>query len=228
MRHVILLAEDEADVAQEIVVALSSLGYDVNMVDTVAEVINTARSEEPSLLIVDRMLHGEDSLNAIETLRKNGPYAPVIFISALTAIDERIRGLKAGGDDYITKPFAMDELSARVKALLRRSPPMRATMFKAGPLEIDLIERRAWRGDRELSLKPREFKLLEYLMRHADEVVSRAMLFEDVWNYHFRPQTQNLVDVHIGKLRREVDAPGETPLIVSVRGIGFMLSTANA
>jgi two-component system, OmpR family, response regulator len=143
-------------------------------------------------------------------------------VSALASVDERIRGLKAGGDDYLIKPFAMDELAARVEVLLRRSNGSRATILQVGPLRLDLIERSAVRGERMLDLLPTEFKLLEYLMRHAGQTVTRTMLLEDVWHYRFLPQT-NLVDVHIGKLRRKVDMAGDLPLIRSVRGSGFML-----
>jgi two-component system, OmpR family, response regulator len=222
----ILLVEDEPDMAREIAMELNGLGYDVRIVDTVVAGLEAARFETPSLMIADRMLHGVDSLAMIETLRGEGIQVPVLFVSALVAVNERIQGLKAGGDDYITKPFAMDELAARVEALLRRSVAPRATRLRVGPLELDLIERRAWRGKREISLLPREFKLLEYLMRHPNQVITRIMLFEDVWNYHFPPQTNNLVDVHIGKVRRKVDEPGETPLIQSVRGVGFKLHAA--
>jgi two-component system, OmpR family, response regulator len=225
-RELILLIEDEPDMAREIAITLEGLGYDVRTADTEAAGSEAARSQAPSLMIVDRMLHGVDSLAMIKALRSDGIQMPVLFVSALVAVDERIQGLKAGGDDYITKPFAMDELTARVEALLRRSTTPRTTMLRVGPLELDLIERRAWRGKREISLLPREFKLLEYLMRHPNQIITRAMLFEDVWNYHFPPQTNNLVDVHIGKVRRKVDEPGETPLIQSVRGVGFKLHAA--
>ena len=144
------------------------------------------------------------------------------MVSALASVDERIRGLKAGGGDYLIKPFAMDELAARVEALLRRSSDTRATTLQVGPLKLDLIARSASRGERALDLLPAEFKLLEYLMRHSGQTVTRAMLLEDVWHYRFMPRT-NLVDVHIGKLRRKLDLPGDPPLIRSVRRSGFML-----
>ena len=144
------------------------------------------------------------------------------MVSALASVDERIRGLKAGGDDYLIKPFAIDELAARVEALLRRSSDTRATTLQVGPLKLDLIARSASRGERPLDLLPAEFKLLEYLMRHSGQTVTRTMLLEDVWHYRFMPRT-NLVDVHIGKLRRKLDLPGDPPLIRSVRRSGFML-----
>jgi two-component system OmpR family response regulator len=146
----------------------------------------------------------------------------VLVLSALGAVDDRVRGLRAGGDDYLAKPFAMVELVARLEALLRRPVDSRETVLRVGPLELDLIERTAHREGRALELLPREFRLLEYLVRHAGQLVTRAMLFEEVWNYRFVPSS-NLVDVHMGRLRRKVDAAGETPMIDSVRGAGFML-----
>ncbi len=222
-RQLVLVIEDEPEMAREIAAQLQRLGYDATVAGSEDVALKAARSEPVSLMIVDRMLQGTDSIAMIETLRGEGNLAPVLFVSALSSVDERIHGLKAGGDDYIAKPFAMGELAARVEALLRRAAAVRVTTLRVGSLELDLIERRARRGDRELSLLPREFKLLEDLMRRPNQVVTRTMLFQDVWNYHFPPQTNNLVDVHIGKVRRKVDGRGETPLIQSVRGMGFML-----
>jgi two-component system OmpR family response regulator len=209
--------------AREISEALAELGYDIKIADSLEAGYKAARSELPSLMIVDRILHGLDSITMIETIRSEGISIPVLFVSALSSVDERILGLKAGGDDYIPKPFTIGELEARVEALLRRSKVPRVTILRVGPLELDLIERRAMRGQRLLSLLPREFKLLEYLVRHPNQVITRAMLFENVWNYKFEPQTPNLADVHIGKLRRKVDGPGESPMIQTVRGAGFRL-----
>ncbi len=155
----------------------------------------------------------------IEAVRQHGIRTPVLVLSALSAVDDRVTGLKAGGDDYLTKPFAMEELMARVEALLRRPDDTRSTTLRVGPLSMDLIERRVWRDGREIELLPREFRLLEYLMRRPGQVLTRSMMLEDVWQYRFIPRT-NLVDVHIGKLRRKVDAPGEEPLIRSIRGTG--------
>jgi two-component system OmpR family response regulator len=146
----------------------------------------------------------------------------VLVLSALGAVDDRVRGLRAGGDDYLTKPFALVELVARLEALLRRPADTRETVLRVGPLELDLIERIVRRGERVIDLLPREFRLLEYLMRRPDQVVTRAMLLEEVWNYKFVPQT-NLIDVHMGRLRRKVDEPNEVPMIHSVRGAGFTL-----
>jgi two-component system, OmpR family, response regulator len=157
-----------------------------------------------------------------EALREEGNPTPVLVISALSSVDDRIRGLKAGGDDYLVKPFELRELTARVEALLRRIPDSRVTRLRAGPLEVDLVERSVRRGDRRIDLLPREFKLLEYFMRRPNQIVTRAMLLEDVWNYKFLPQT-NVVDVHISNLRRKIDAGGEARLIVNVRAAGFKL-----
>lgn len=218
----VLLIEDEPAMAWEIAAELTRLGYLVRITETEAEGLAAARSNTVELLIADRMLSGTDSLSMIETLRNEGIRIPVLVVSALASVDERIRGLKAGGDDYLIKPFAMDELAARVEALLRRSSDSRSSIHHVGPLKIDLIKRTAARGERALDLLPTEFKLLEYLMRHPGQIVTRTMLLEDVWHYRFLPQT-NLVDVHIGKLRRKLDLPGDPPLIHCVRRSGFML-----
>jgi len=218
----VLLVEDEPDMAAEVTKELTNLGYHVLVAETEAEGLAAARSHPAALMIVDRMLKGIDSLSMIETLRREGIRIPVLVVSALASVDERIRGLKAGGDDYLIKPFAMGELAARTEALLRRSNDSRTTVLQVGPLRIDLIERSAMRSKRVLDLLPTEFKLLEYLMRRPGQAITRTMFLEDVWHYRNLPQT-NLVDVHIGKLRRKVDMDGDTPLIRSVRGSGFML-----
>ncbi|VFU16260.1 response regulator transcription factor [Methylocella tundrae] len=218
----LLLVEDEPAMALEIESELANLGYFVMAVATQAEALEIVHSADPALLIVDRLLSGADCLSMIRTLRAEGNKTPVLFLSALASVDERIRGLKAGGDDYLTKPFAMEELVARVEALLRRSTEAAATTVRLGPLQIDLVTRAAWRGERPLELLPTEFKLLEYFMRRPRQTVTRAMLLEDIWRYRFMPET-NVVDVHVGKLRRKMDCAGEPPLIRSVRGAGFIL-----
>ena len=217
----LLLVEDEPAMAREIENELESLGYSVKVATTEEMGLEAARLAEPALIIVDRMLAGADSLSMIETLRDEGIRVPVLFVSGLATVDERIRGLKAGGDDYLTKPFAMGELAARVEALLRRANSA-TTVLRAGPLELDLIARTARRGERVLDLLPTEIKLLEYLMRRPRQTITRTMLLEDVWHYRFLPQT-NLVDVHIGNLRRKMDGPGEPSLIRTLRRSGFML-----
>lgn len=218
----ILLVEDDADIAAEIVGELESRGCAVSLAETGDGGLEEAQSGGFNVLVVDRMLPGLDGLSMIETLRGQGVRTPVLVLSALGAVDDRVTGLKAGGDDYLTKPFAMEELMARIDALMRRPDDTRQTVLRAGPLTMDLIDRTVLRGEREIELLPREFRLLEYLMRRPDQVLTRAMLLEEVWNYRFTPQT-NLVDVHIGKLRRKVDGPGEEVLIHSIRGVGFTL-----
>ncbi len=218
----ILLIEDERELAREMFLALEEAGYTVRIAESEAEVFASARAHPPAVMIVDRLLHGTDCLPMIERLRAEGNKVPMLVVSALTSVDDRIHGLKAGSDDYLVKPFALGELVARVEALLRRSNEGRVASLQVGPLSMDLIDRTVRRGDRLLSLLPREFNLLEYFMRHPNQVVTRAMLLEDVWHYRTLPQT-NVVDVHIGKLRRKVDGPGEAPLIETIRAIGFML-----
>ena len=218
----VLLIEDDYETADEIIRDLSDHGYAVTHVDSGQRGLRLARGRNFNLLIVDRMLPELDGLSLIKTLRAEGIHVPVLVLSAMTGVDERVRGLKAGGDDYLTKPFALSELAARIEALLRRPSDARETMLRVGPLELDLIDRVARRKNREIELLPREFKLLEYMMRRPSRVVTRDMLLERVWNYTNAPHT-NLVDVHIGKLRRKIDGEGEMPLLYNVRGIGFIL-----
>jgi two-component system OmpR family response regulator len=218
----ILLVEDDEGIAQEVAGELTGRGYGVTHVANGLDAMQEAMQGNYSLLVVDRLLPGLDGVEVIRRLREENLRVPVLVLSALSAVDERVRGLKAGGDDYLTKPFALSELAARVEALLRRPVETRETVLHLGDLVLDLIDREAHRNGRLIELLPREFKLLEYLMRRENQVVTRAMLLEDVWHYRFVPQT-NLVDVHIGKLRRKVDAPGEPVLIESVRGTGFMM-----
>ncbi|MFZ0695477.1 MAG: response regulator transcription factor [Alphaproteobacteria bacterium] len=218
----ILLVEDDPETAEEIIRDFSDRGYTMTHVASGRAALGLARDGNFDLLILDRMLPELDGLSIIENLRADDIRVPVLVLSALGTVDERVRGLRAGGDDYLTKPFALTELTARVEALLRRPAETRATQLRVGPLELDLIDRTAHRGSRPIEILPREFKLLEYLMRRPGQVVTREMLLEEVWSYRFAPQT-NLVDVHIGKLRRKIDAPGEIPLIYNIRGVGFML-----
>jgi two-component system OmpR family response regulator len=218
----ILLVEDERELANEIKIELERLGHLVQTA-SIAEAADAARVGDAAILVMDRMVFGEDSLNTLEILRKEGVKVPVLVISALSSIDERVRGLKAGGDDYLTKPFAMVELTARVEALLRRLDDVRTTKLRVGDLEMDLIEHTVHRGGDSIDLLPREFKLLEYFLRHPGQVITRAMLLRDVWHYHFSLET-NVVDVHISNLRKKIDARGAPSLIVNIRGAGFMLS----
>jgi len=218
----VLLIEDDKETADEIRAELGDRGFAVDWAANGIDGLDRARSGAAEVMIVDRMLPGMDGLTIIEALRNDGVRTPVLVLSALGAVDERVRGLRAGGDDYLTKPFAAAELVARVQALLRRPAESRDTVLRVGPLELDLIERTARRGERPIDLLPREFRLLQYMMRRKDQMLTRAMLLEEVWNYKFVPQT-NLVDVHMGRLRRKVDGPGEPPMIHNVRGTGFIL-----
>jgi two-component system, OmpR family, response regulator len=218
----VLLIEDEPGLAEEISAELSRLNYSVRSVGTAADGLHAARTGGAAIMVVDRMLHGEDGLAMVETLRAEGVKTPVLVISALSSVDERIRGLKAGGDDYLVKPFAMAELAARIEALLRRLDDVRTTKLRAGLLEMDLIEQTVKRGETTIDLLPREFRLLEYFMRRPNQIITRAMLLEGVWHYRFVPET-NVVDVHIGNLRRKIDKAGEPSLITNIRGAGFTL-----
>lgn len=219
----ILTIEDDSVVAREIAAELQARGIEVDCVGNGRDGLARALGGDYDVITLDRMLPGMDGLALVTALRKAGVNTPVLMISALSDIDERVRGLRAGGDDYLTKPFAPDEMTARVEVLLRRQRmPARTTELRAGPLRIDLIERGAWRGEVELDLLPLEFRLLEFLMRNSGQVLTRTMIFESVWGYHFDPGT-NVIDVHIGRLRRKVDPPGLPAMIVTVRGSGYML-----
>jgi two-component system OmpR family response regulator len=220
----VLLIEDDSETAEEITAELADRGFEVEWSANGIEGLDKARSSRPDAMIVDRLLPGMDGLTVIEALRKDQVRTPVLVLSALGAVDDRVRGLRMGGDDYLTKPFALVELVARVEALLRRPAESHETTLRAGSLELDLIERTAKRGDRSIDLLPREFRLLEYMMQRSDQLLTRAMLLEEVWNYKFVPAT-NLVDVHMGRLRHKVDGPGEVPMIHNVRGAGFILRT---
>ncbi|MET4803804.1 response regulator transcription factor [Bradyrhizobium sp. LB11.1] len=218
----VLLIEDDHETADEIVAELADRGYEVDYAATGIEGLDKARAAEADVMIVDRLLPGVDGLTIIEVARKEQVRTPVLVLSALGAVDDRVRGLRAGGDDYLTKPFAVAELIARIEALLRRPGDARETVLRVGPLELDLLERIVSRNGRHIDLLPREFRLLEYMMRRKDQLLTRGMLFEEVWNYKFVPDS-NLVDVHMGRLRRKIDASGEIPMIHNVRGEGFIL-----
>ncbi len=218
----VLLIEDDRETANEIMAELVERGFEVEWAATGIEGLDKARAANADVMIVDRLLPGVDGLTIIEVVRQERMRTPVLVLSALGAVDDRVRGLRAGGDDYLTKPFAMVELIARVEALLRRPAENPDTILRVGPLELDLLARTAKRGERPIELLPREFRLLEYMMRRKDQLLTRAMLFEEVWNYKFVPKS-NLVDVHMGRLRRKVDQPGEQPMIHNIRGEGFLL-----
>ena len=222
-RAPILVVEDERDLAEEIRCELQASGHPVTLSETVDDGLRAARTGDAVVLVIDRMLHGEDGLSIIETLRSEGNATPVLVISALSSVDERINGLKAGGDDYLVKPFDIRELTARVDALLRRRGDSRVTRLQAGDLDMDLVERKVRCAGRAVDLLPREFKLLEYFMRRPGQIVTRGMLLEDVWNFKFLAQT-NVVDVQIGNLRRKLDPTGARQFIVNVRAVGFKLN----
>jgi two-component system OmpR family response regulator len=220
----ILVVEDNARVARFVTQGLREAGHTVDHADNGRDGMFTAASEPYDVIVMDRMLPGNiDGLAIIEALRKAGNRTPILILSALDAVDERIRGLKGGGDDYLTKPFAFGELLARVDALGRRSSGGDTDRtLQVGDLRMDLLSRRVTRGARLITLQPREFKLLEYLMRHANQVVTRTMLLEAVWDYNFDPQT-NVVDVHISKLRQKIELDTERPLVRTVRNAGYMM-----
>ena len=210
----ILVVEDDKDVA----------GFVVDHADNGRDGLFLAASESYDAIILDRMLPGGiDGLRVLETIRGQKNSVPVLILSALGEVDDRVKGLKAGGDDYLTKPFAFAELLARVEALARRgkgeSP---VTKLVVDDLELDLLSRQVKRAGQKIDLQPREFRLLEFLMRHDGQVVTRTMLLEGVWDYHFDPQT-NVIDVHVSRLRQKVDKPFPTPLIHTVRNAGYML-----
>ena len=221
----VLLVEDNERVTRFVVKGLQEAGHVADHADNGRDGMFLAASEPYDVIIMDRMLPGQiDGLAIIEALRKAGNRTPILILSALSDVDERIRGLKSGGDDYLTKPFAFGELLARLDALGRRAQGTGTqTSLRVGDLHIDLLSRKAARGVRPIALQPQEFKLLEYLMRHAGQVVTRTMLLENVWDYHFDPQT-NVVDVHISKLRQKIESDSERPLLRTVRNAGYMLS----
>ncbi|MCB5943624.1 response regulator transcription factor [Acidocella sp. KAb 2-4] len=225
----ILVVEDDKDVAAFVIKGLREAGHAVEAADNGRDGLFLAASENFDAIILDRMLPGGiDGLRLLETLRAQDNTTPVVFLSALTQVDDRVRGLKAGGDDYLTKPFAFAELLARVEALARRGKgDGPATRLAVGDLEMDLLSRSVRRGAQKIELQPREFRLLEYLMRHAGQVVTRTMLLEGVWDYHFDPQT-NVIDVHISRLRQKIDKPFEQQLLHTVRNAGYMLRAEEA
>ncbi len=218
----LLLIEDDEEMLEEVAGYFRRRGYDVDCAATGPDGLAQAGAGRADVLVVDRLLPGLDGLAVIEALRCAGVRTPALVLSALDGVDERVRGLRAGGDDYLGKPFALAELAARIEALLRRPASGPETLLRVGPLELDLVTRTARRGGRVLDLLPREFRLLEYMMRRTGRTITRTMLFEDVWNYRFTPRS-NLVDVHMGRLRRKLDGAGEPELLSNVRGIGFML-----
>ncbi len=219
----ILLIEDDHSVADYIVKGLRESGYQVEHVADGKTGLVKATTEEYDALVVDRMLPNVDGLTIIQTLRAANDTTPALILSALGEVDDRVKGLKAGGDDYLVKPFAFAELLARIEVILRRHESSSAvTRLKVADLEMDLLAHKVTRGGETFNLQPREYKLLEYLMRHAGQVVTRTMLLENVWDYHFDPQT-NVIDVHISRLRQKIDKGFDRQLLNTVRGAGYML-----
>jgi two-component system, OmpR family, response regulator len=222
----VLLIEDDVEAARFLVKGLCESGYTVEHVADGRAGLARATDGAFDVIVTDRMLPQSDGLAIIEELRARGSGTPVLVLSALGSVDDRIRGLKAGGDDYLTKPFALAELLARIEALLRRRSAPQTTRLKVEDLEFDLLARRVTRAGREVELTTRELKLLEFLMRRAGQVVTRTMLLEGVWDLHFDPQS-NLIDVHISRLRQAIDRGSDHPLIHTVRGSGYVLRSDN-
>lgn len=224
----LLLVEDDRDAADYLRKAFREAGHVVDHAADGEEGLALALDDKYDVLIVDRMLPLRDGLSLVAELRGRGHATPVLILSALGQVDDRVQGLRAGGDDYLPKPYAFTELLARVEALARRGGPQATdTLYKVAELELDRLAHRVTRGGKEIPLQPREFRLLEYLMRHAGQVVTRTMLLENVWDYHFDPQT-NVIDVHVSRLRSKVDKGFDVPLIHTVRGAGYMVRAGMA
>ena len=223
----VLIIEDDAQLAAYLSKAFTEVGAVVEHAADGRDGLLRAAGNDYDVLVIDRMLPNLDGLGIVRTLRASGDKTPVLILSALGDVDDRVDGLRAGGDDYLVKPFAFSELHARVEALLRRAVPgdQPETRLALGDLEMDLLTREVSRAGQAIALQPREFRLLEYLMRHAGQVVTRTMLLEHVWDYNFDPQT-NVIDVHISRLRGKIDKEFEQPLLHTVRGAGYVLRAA--
>jgi two-component system, OmpR family, response regulator len=226
----LLIIEDDGDAAAYIVKALSEAGH---LADHAADGLlgyGMAQEGGYDVLVIDRMLPRMDGLSVIRSLRENGDLTPALILSALGQVDDRVKGLRAGGDDYLPKPYAFSELLARIEVLARRrssQPQQEQTLYRVGNLELDRLSHKVMRGGREITVQPREFRLLEYLMRHAGQVVTRTMLLENVWDYHFDPQT-NVIDVHVSRLRGKIDKGHDKPLIHTIRGAGYVVREGGA
>jgi two-component system, OmpR family, response regulator len=220
-----LVIEDEAETARYICAGLAEAGHSTTLCRDGVAGLDLATQERWDIVILDRMLPGAiDGLSILATLRGLGNTTPVLILSALASLDERVRGLRGGGDDYLTKPFGFSELLARIEALLRRAALREETReLRVADLKLDLRTRRAERANKPITLQPREFRLLEYLVRHQGQVVTRTMLLEAVWDYYFDPQT-NVIDVQISRLRRKIDKDFSPPLLRTLRGVGYMIS----
>ncbi|WP_323119643.1 response regulator transcription factor [Burkholderia alba] len=220
----ILTIEDDALIAHNIAHALRACGHTVDVARTGREGMARAMIGEYDVVTLDRVLPDLDGLTIVATMRGVGMETPVLVMSSMSDVDQRIQGLRAGGDDYLIKPFSLDEMSARIEVLMRRRPRHAKveTVLRAGALELDLVRRKVMHRASELALLPTEFRVLEFMMRHAGRVLTRTMIFEAVWGCRFDPGT-NLIDVHVGRLRKKVNQPGEAPLIRTIRGSGYML-----
>ena len=224
----VLVIEDDRETAAFLHKSLKESGHAPETAGDGERGLAMARDGGFDGLIVDRMLPALDGLALVKTLRAEGDRTPVLFLSALGDVDDKVKGLRAGGDDYLTKPYAYTELLARIEALARRTTPEeQATRYVVGDLVLDRLAHRVTRGGESIPLQPREYRLLEYLMRHAGQVVTRTMLLENVWDYHFDPQT-NVIDVHVSRLRSKIDKGFATPLLHTVRGAGYMIRDGNA
>jgi two-component system, OmpR family, response regulator len=219
----ILVIEDDPGGRTMLVQGLSECGHDAVCAEDFAEGLELARTAGFDALIVDRMLPGGDGLDIVVSLRAQNIMTPAVFLTALNEVDDRIAGLRAGGDDYIAKPFSFHELLARIEAILRRGDPSPETVLRVGDLEMNLIARTVTRSGTGIVLQPREFRLLEFLMRHAGHTVTRSMLLESVWKYRFEPETK-IIDVQMSRLRQKIDKGFEAPLIHTVRGAGYCIS----
>jgi two-component system OmpR family response regulator len=217
----ILVIEDDRETAEQLLDSLATSGYEVDLAVDGDDGLSRGRSGKYAVMTIDRMLPGIDGIAIIRRLREEGIVTPALIVSALGEIDDRVRGLRAGGDDYLVKPFAFAELLARVEALARRSDTvLKEIALRVGDLELDLVLRAVTRCGRRIDLLPREFQVLEYLVRNQGQVVPRAMLLQHVWDFHFDPMT-NIIDVYVGRIRRKVDAAQAYPLIHTIRGVGF-------
>lgn len=227
MSYKILVVEDDATTADFIRRGLAEAGFGVETANNGRDGLFMASDVAIDAVVLDRMLPGMDGMAVLAALRAAGFATPVLLLSALGTPDDRLNGLEAGADDYLAKPFLLGELIARLRLLLRRgqTAPGPATVLRFADLEMDLLARRVKRGGRVIALQPREFRLLEYLLRHPDQVVTRTILLEGVWDYHFDPGT-NVIDVHVSKLRRKLEEAGEPPLLQTVRGAGYRLGLA--
>ena len=220
----LLVVEDDKDTATYISTGLKEAGHTVDTAATGPDALAAALDTDYDVIVMDRMLPNMDGLSVVRALRAENRKTPVLILSALSQVDDRVKGLEAGGDDYLTKPFAFSELTARIDALARRSsaPDAEATRLDIGDLSLDILSRTATRNGKPIDLQPREYKILEYMMRRPGRVVTRTMLLEGVWDYNFDPQT-NVIDVHMSRLRQKIDKDHDTSLLHTIRGAGYML-----